>query len=197
MQHGKIIALEGIDMSGKTTVAQNAVAELRRKGYMVQTADELGGEIGQVVRGFLRGKATTEPEVLALLFAAARLDLLHRIEPFRDAGVSFVFDRFLWSSLVYYQSARNEIEWVKQINLCTPSAHLNLILDLDPHIAATRRDARADIWDGDLEFQLRVRAGYLTLVREHPTTSCLVNADRKRSAVFDSVVRAIRKCLDA
>lgn len=192
---GKIIALEGIDMAGKTATVHNAVTELRRAGYAVQAADELNSDIGRVIRGFLRGDATTTTETLALLFSAARLDALHRAEALLCEGVSLVFDRFLWSSLVY-QGARGEDTWVQQVNMRTPRADLNIVLDLDPRIAAARNDARPDIWDGDLEFQERVRDGYLRLVQQHPTTARLIDASRDPAMVLADVVREIQQVLD-
>lgn len=195
MNRGKIIALEGVDASGKTDAVRDAVTELQRAGYSIQAADELDSDIGQVIRGFLRGDNKTSIEVLALLFSAARLDALHRAEPLLCEGVSLVFDRYLWSSLVYH-SLCGEDEWARQVNARTPHAHLNVVLDLDPCIAAARNDARPDIWDGNLEFQKRVRDGYLHLVQQHPTTSCLIGAEQERAAVLVDVVQAIRSCFD-
>ena len=107
---GVFIALEGIDGSGKSTIARRLVAELQGAGRVAVLTREPGGTaIGEQIRTVLLGQASASmlPETEMLLFAAARAQHVGEvIRPALAQGLIVVTDRFSDSSLAYQWGAR-------------------------------------------------------------------------------------------
>lgn len=142
----RFIALEGIDGSGTTTQAAALTAWLTARGHRVhRTREPSSGEIGRLVRSRLAAAGDPlEPRALALLFAADRLDHVHReISPALARGEVVLSDRYLLSSLAY-QSLDAPLPWVVQINAQAPRADLNLLVDLPVEVAVARVAKRLD-----------------------------------------------------
>jgi dTMP kinase len=139
---GLFVTFEGIDRSGKTTQARLLTDALGDDALGVR---EPGGtEVGERVREILKDPAVPlAPEGEALLFAAARAELVARvIRPALGDGRVVVSDRFLDSSLAYQGAARGlGIEEVERINAFATGGlepDLTFLLVIDPAAAAAR-----------------------------------------------------------
>jgi dTMP kinase len=169
---GLFVTFEGIDRSGKTTQARLLCEELGDEALGVR---EPGGTLaGERVRDLLKdGDVPLGPEAEALLFAAARAELVAKvIRPALDAGRVVVSDRFLDSSLAYQGGARGlGIDQVGQVNRfatggLTPD--LTFLLDLPPAAAAERAGEGDRFEDEGAELQEAVLAAYGRLVIGDP-----------------------------
>lgn len=99
---GKLIALEGIDGSGKTTQAQKLVAKLQSNGIeAVYTKEPTDGEIGKLIRRILVGEKKFEPVSFQYLFSADRVEHQEEILELLKKGKMVVSDRYFWSSVPY------------------------------------------------------------------------------------------------
>lgn len=99
---GKLIALEGIDGSGKTTQAQKVVEELRAGDVdAVYTKEPTDGEIGRFIREILIGKKKFESFAFQYLFAADRVEHQTEVMDLLSEGKIVVSDRWFWSSVAY------------------------------------------------------------------------------------------------
>ena len=139
---GLFVTFEGIDRSGKTTQADLLCRALGDAALGVR---EPGGtDAGERVRTILKDATVPlAPETEALLFAAARAELVSQvILPALAEGRVVVSDRFLDSSLAYQGGARGlGIEDVAHINrFATRSLRpdLTFLLEIDPATAAAR-----------------------------------------------------------
>jgi dTMP kinase len=164
------IALEGIDGSGTTTQTALLCDWLRAGGIRVhRTGEPSRGPLGQVLRALLHGQLRAEPDVVALLFAADRLDHLAReIEPQLRDGACVVSDRYVLSSLAY-QSVDSPPAWVSAINSRARPADACFLLAVRPEVAAARRTAQRrldELFDAP-PTQQRVADGYGELARRH------------------------------
>src|SRR5919106_5278834 len=98
---GLFVTFEGIDRSGKTTQARLLCSALGSDALGVR---EPGGTpAAERVRDLLKDAAVPlGPEAEALLFAAARAEIVGKvIQPALEAGRVVVSDRFLDSSLAH------------------------------------------------------------------------------------------------
>jgi len=194
-----LIALEGIDGSGKSTVAERLVAALQQEGTKAILTREPGGTaIGEQIRMVLLGEESMSmlPVTEMLLFAAARAQLVGEvIKPALAQGLVVVTDRFSDSSLAYQWGARGlakrDVSLIQELATGGLEPDLKILLDLPVDTALGRRMATAhDVNRLDREqvqFRTRVRDAYHSLVAEDPARWRVVNADRSEVDVWRDV----------
>lgn len=175
MVRGKFLVLEGLDGSGTSTQAVRLRDALSARGHRVFTTHEPStGPIGTQARALLGQTETPpDPKTLALLFAADRLDHVHReIEPALARGETVVCDRYVMSSWAY-QSLDCDASWVEQINAHAPWPDATFVLTVDAAEATRRVHARTpeharEIFETEA-IQRRVEAAYRdALARDLP-----------------------------
>ena len=164
---GLFVTFEGIDRSGKTTQARMLCEALGDAALPVR---EPGGtEVGERVRALLKdGSLAIGPEAEALLFAAARAELVARvIRPALAEGRVVVCDRFLDSSLAYQGAARGlGVEEVARINEFATGGlapDLTFLLWLEPEEAAARAGEADRFEEEGAALQEAVMHGYEAL----------------------------------
>jgi dTMP kinase len=198
---GRFVALEGVDGSGKTTHAAMLADALRAGGREVVAVREPGGTaLGEGVRTLLLDGGDLAPWTEALLFAAARAQLVQEvIRPALAAGRWVVADRFVHSSLAYQGAARGlGVDAVWAVNApgvdgCLPD--LVAVLDIDPAEAAARGRGRrraADRIEREGEaLQRAVAAGYLALIEREPQRVVAVPAHGSTAEVHERLMAAV------
>ena len=171
------ITLEGVEGSGKTTVASQLIELLKNEGYDVLLTREPGGNvIAEDIRRIVLTTAyeTMDPRTEALLYAAARRQhLVEVVIPALNEGKMVICDRFVDSSIAYQGHARGiGVEEVAAINRfatqnCTPD--LTFFLDVEPGVGLARinKDSDREVNRLDLEsldFHTSVYEGYMKLL---------------------------------
>src|SRR5690348_13914041 len=98
---GKLIVIEGIDGSGKTTSAKALVENLKKAGYDTAYSKEPTDDvIGSFIREkILSGHVAISPLALQYLFNADRAMHMEKIEKLLKKGTIVVMDRYFWSSV--------------------------------------------------------------------------------------------------
>jgi dTMP kinase len=189
---GLFVTFEGIDRSGKTTQARMLCEALGDAALAVR---EPGGtELGERVRELVKGEAPMGPYAEALLFAAARAQLVADvIRPAFERGLVVVSDRYVDSSLAYQGAARGlGVEEVARVNEWATGGllpDLTFLLELAPGAAAERAGA-ADRFE-DAALQARVADAYAALADAEPSRWRRVDAARAPDAVHAEVLAAV------
>ena len=203
LHRGTFIALEGIDGSGKTTIATRLAAAIRAAGVEVVLTREPGGtEVGEKIRDVLlaAGGDGMAPATEVLLFAAARAQhVTEVIRPALDRGAVVITDRFGDSTRAYQWGGRGicreAIESAQRIAAGDLVPDLKILFDLPVEVALRRRlrDAgQANRLDHEsAEFHARVRAAYLALAAEEPARWRVVDASLAPEAVWTQVAEAV------
>lgn len=196
---GLLVSFEGIDRAGKTTQARMLAGALGERAVAVR---EPGGTaVGERVRELLKDPGVdVEPHAEALLFAAARAQLVARvIRPALEAGRVVICDRFLDSSLAYQGQARQlGIEAVARINSFATGGlvpDLTILLWLDPEVAAARAGESDRFENEGRNLQLDVLAAYEQLAQAEPERFRKVRADREPEVVHAEVLEAVEHAL--
>lgn len=144
------MVLEGLDGAGTTTQAERLAAWMRGRGRRVHvTAEPSGGPVGALVRQILTrrvggppGADGFDPDALALLFAADRLDhVASEVAPRLAEGMDVVSDRFTLSSLAYQSLTTGDAGWVEALNARALAPDVTLFLEVTPRTALRRRFA--------------------------------------------------------
>jgi dTMP kinase len=192
---GLFVTFEGIDRSGKTTQARLLCERLG--GEAVGVREPGGTEVGERVRELLKDPRTElGPEAEALLFAAARAELVARvIRPALDAGLVVVSDRFLDSSLAYQGDARglgvDEVARLGRFATGGLAPDLTFLLELEPEQAAARAGESDRFEDEGGALQRAVREAYERLAAAEPERWRRVDAARAPEAVHADVLAAV------
>lgn len=164
------IVFEGLDGAGTTTQTRLLTQWLTQRGVLVHpTAEPSTGTIGQLIRQFLKqtDNAALDPHALALLFAADRMDHVHReIVQMQSKGYVVISDRYVYSSLAYQSIELSEpdgIDWVFQINRHAPTPDVVIYLRLanlaEGQRRITARGGEKERFD-DADRQAQVHATY-------------------------------------
>ncbi len=194
---GVFICLEGIDGSGKTTVAHHLVEALKQNGYSaVYTAEPSEGAIGRIVKKSILQGGRRFPRVLeAVLFAADRVDHIEReVKPLLNEGKIIVCDRYLYSSISYQGADSTMLKWVREINKHAIQPDLAVYIDVPPEVVIDRIRRKKSIME-TLHIQKKVREVYLNLAAEKQLMMVDGNAEKSKVAqdVEDLVFSFLRK----
>lgn len=168
--NGLLVAIEGLDGSGKTTVSKALVSWFKNKGFnAIYTAEPSNSPIGMLIKEkIIGGEFRKDPRVEALLFAADRLwHLIYEIEPLLSNGVIVITDRYYYSSIAYQGALNANIDWIKTINAYARKPDIAVYIDITPEEALERkRKAGLKRLFENTEYLRKVRQIYLKLVRE-------------------------------
>jgi dTMP kinase len=162
---GRLIAIEGIDGAGKTTLAAGLLAAMPE---LVVLREPGGAAVSERIRALVADPGVAvDPRAEALLFAAARAQLVAEVVAPRLAdGRWVVLDRYVDSSLAYQGAGRGlGVDQIAALNAFATSglvADLTLYVRVEPEVGAARRgQAGADRMEQAGEaFFARVVAAY-------------------------------------
>ncbi len=137
--------VDGMDGSGKTTVADMLVAELRSRGRRVLLMNHPNVDtlVGRLEQGFLHGDSKLDVILSTMLYIA---DVLHSLSVMRGRkGREYddvVFVRY--SMAVAYLSDSACMKAHRAVELLLPTPDVAVLVDIDPRIAINRIFSRGD-----------------------------------------------------
>lgn len=149
---GRFIVLEGLDGAGTTTQGALLAARLLEHGIPVElTKEPTDGVIGKLARAFTDGDTHFEPETVALLFAADRIEHTVEIRGLLEAGTWVVSDRYVASSLAYQTSQGLPFEWVGTLNSRAMEPDATVFVDTPVATCVERLAARGEFNTGPFD----------------------------------------------
>jgi dTMP kinase len=191
--HGLFVTFEGIDGSGKTTVANLVADYLRRQGLPVLLTSEPNTTyIKQFLMTVNERTAWTE----TFLFLADRAEHIAKvIRPALQRGEIVLCDRFIDSTIAYQGFGLGlPVEQLMQLNDTVTGGlvpNLTILLDIEPE-TGLRRSQRKTIFERrSLEFHERVRYGYLWLASRDPHRIKVVDASQPLESVVEQTLRIL------
>lgn len=205
---GIFITFEGIEGSGKSTIAAMVRDAFERAGGPVVLTREPGGtRISEGIRRMLLDPDHPEirPKAELLLYLASRSQLVEEtIGPALAEGRTVICDRFMDASVAYQGWARGlGEELVEDLNafaIGETVPGMTLLLDL-PVTEGFRRGPDRREGDGvadkdrlereDRSFHKKVREGYLRVARRNPGRFVVIDATMPVDAVLGEVLRNI------
>jgi len=118
LSKGVLIAVEGIDGSGKSTLCANLVQALQSHMPVIQTKEPGGTQLGAHLRAIVQQSIARSPQTEFLLFAADRAQHFSElILPSLAQNNMVISDRMADSSLVYQGYGRGlDRTMISQIN---------------------------------------------------------------------------------
>jgi dTMP kinase len=198
-----LVAIEGIDGSGKGTQAGRLTERLRLEGVSVELlsfpryqATRFGKAIGDFLNGRFGPLDQVHPILASLLYAGDRFESREVLKAAIQANEVVVLDRYVASNIAHQGakltgSLRQELkEWVETVEFdifALPKPDLVVLLDLPAEAAQkliakksarSYTDKKADLQEADGAYLAEVRRVYLELAANEPRwriVPCLKN----------------------
>lgn len=188
---GTFIVIEGIDGSGKTTLAKRLAGS--RDVWL--TAEPTKGRLGSMLRSGELGDIP--PAAEALLFAADRSIHTAEIESELEKGRWVICDRYAGSTVAYQSASMGDSadwDWLSSMqahSVIRPDAVI--LLDMDPEESMARVGSRGEELSRfeRLDFQRRVRTAYLRLAEQFGYI--VIDASKGADEVFADAVNALKQ----
>jgi len=189
-----LIAIEGIDGSGKTTVAEFLKNRLMEIGYEVILLKEpTDSPWGRKIKESYSSRLSPEEE-LELFLKDREYDAKENIIPALEKGMVVIMDRYYYSTIAYQGALGFDTEELRDRNeKIAPKPDLLIVLDLPPEKALKRVKKRGE----PNEFE---KSEYLRKVREiflSIPEAVVVDADREteeiKREVFEKVIEVLER----
>jgi dTMP kinase len=173
---GRLIAIEGLDGSGKSTQVRLLCQRLGSTRSVHVTYEPTDGPVGVQIRMVLEHRVRVGAATLAALFAADRADHLGRTETgilaHLGRNTDVITDRYYLSSFAY-QGMSVDWSWIEQMHAHCVRPDLTCFVDVPVEVCLARiengRGGHTDLFENQ---------GALTRARE----SHLVAIERLRAA---------------
>ena len=194
---GILIAVEGIDGTGKSTQLKLLAGHLRGMGCrVVETREPTDGPCGLKIRElYINRAAFTPEEELDLFIEDRRQHVRDVIEPALDKGSIVVTDRYYLSTAAYQGAVGMDPVEIFARNTFAPEPDLALLLTMPPEVSKLRiRELRGEVQnDFEQEEQLQ-RVAELFASFRHPFIR-RINAEAPLEAVAGQIRHIVDRLL--
>lgn len=204
---GAFIVIEGIDGAGTTTQGKILAERLKWHGRRaIFTSEPSEGPIGSLIRLALSGRVVRhdakgtprplDPDTMALLFSADRLDHGHQIiEPALKSGTFVISDRYDLSTRAY-QGLACDPRWIVEMNREAIRPDLTFLLKISPELALSRILDRPErsIYE-KVAFLRKVESAYEALAQREPNCVILdgsLPVEEVGLKIWEEVLRRIK-----
>ncbi len=203
---GLVIALEGQDGTGKSTVINAITGYFDEMGLDYINAREPGStDIGEKIRDILADKANKDMDyhTEALLFAASRSELYDKVIKLNvRKGTSVILDRFLLSSLAYQGIVRglgvDEVMKINDFFLEGFRPDLTILMDLDAKKSYERLKKLGEldrIESLGEDFQEKVHLAYLKLYEENHMKLIKLDGTKDKESLAHEALDEVKKLM--
>lgn len=191
----RFITFEGIDGSGKTSVAKAVADGLSRSGFdVVLTTEPTRTWLGDAVKKSYEEEVS--PFTEAFLFMADRATHTEQIKGWMNEGKIVISDRYADSTYAYQAASLkgfdgDVIGWLKRIsNPFVIEPDLTLLLDVNPKLGLSRIQSRAKkVHFENEQFLRKVRTNYLLLSKSRRFV--VIDSSRSLETVTEESMRAV------
>lgn len=144
---GLLVAIEGIDGAGKTTLTAALEQHFRERGVdVVSSKEPTQGVWGQVLRDSAKTGRLDPARELELLLKDRQEHIETLIAPALARGAIVLLDRYYYSSVAYQGAAGLDPQDVLRANeQFAPRPDLTLLLDVSPKVGLDRIRSRGDL----------------------------------------------------
>jgi len=188
---GALIAIEGVDGAGKTTISKYLLEALRKCGFRaVYTYEPYYDAIRKI---FETKNMDLTPESEALLLVADRYSHISKVVKRElESGSIVILDRYKYSTIAYQGALGLSHEWLREVQKYLPDPDVAIYLDINPVEGLKRKvesKSRSLTYFENVERIERAREIYLDMVSKGELA--LVDASLELPKVVEKVVEII------
>jgi dTMP kinase len=193
---GKLVVIEGLDGSGKSTQIKLLGQKLAKKrvDYYLTREHTRDGPAGKLIERIVSSQEKLNPIALQLLFVVDRLDHLEReIKPELTKGKLVVCDRYYWTTVAYGSQVADK-EWFIEANRYCLEPDLVIYLEVSPQEAIRRtktRGEKATIFE-EISKINKFSQSYQWLLSRFSDQSVKINGERQPEIITEDIVKILR-----
>lgn len=198
-----IIAIEGIDKSGKHTLAKGLVSYFEAQDYTAEHSEfhRYDTPTGEMISRYLKKEIELSPEAIEMVMAADKLNQLEYIT--NCTADVLILDRYLLSQYAYaeakVQVGLSSVEpyLLAQVLSPLPKSDISICLMLDPKISMARKGKHGenDRYESDLALLSAVnQAIEMIPTNMHTDTKMSIKLEEKDTP--EMVLHAVCKYFD-
>jgi dTMP kinase len=196
MTDGKIIVLEGIDKSGKTTQSKLLMDYLNSMTNFKAVQMDFPNYStfsGIEIHRHLKGQTVYNPYALHVLFTLNRYEEKPLIERLLNEGSIIVMNRYYQSNVIYgLADGITRHEWLECLDKEMPQANLTIILDTSVEESMSR-NPDPDVKEQDKNYLRQVRDYFINYANTYGWK--IVDASNKsKEDIHKEVVKIVEKC---
>ena len=190
---GMLIAFEGIDGSGKSTIARMVYKELLSHGVRCEfTVEPTDKSLGVAIRRELANNSEKlHAMTLQILFTADRSEhVVSFIRPKMEEGAVVITDRYYWSTIAYGAALGLDMQWLTDMNSIFPKPDLTFWFRVSTSEAGRRSSQRhlKETMEVD-SIQRKVALAYALLSEKNADSWRIIDAEKPIDDVMDQVMR--------
>lgn len=199
---GKLILIEGLDRSGKSTQAQ-ILAE-RLNATLFKFPDR-STPIGNIINKFLTDSTfDLSDESVHLLFSANRWERAAELERLLSQGTHVVIDRYVYSGIAYSLAKDNarDVQWLYGPDIGLPKPDLTFFLTVSLQELGNRKGWGEERYEKEM-FQAKVKECFFQILHADtdPTIEVVdvngLNIDETTTKLWDIIEKKdIHLCTD-
>ncbi len=187
-----LIAVEGIDGAGKSTLCHGLYKEISKKLPVILTYEPTRGVYGRKLRERIKEGNISPQEEYRLFMLDREEHVRNVIAPALSQGKIVITDRYFLSSCAYQGARGLDYARICEENLRFPQPDLVILLDLPPELALSRKSSKEEHFE-NLNFLKKVREIYLEVVKKH--RNLVIDARSPAEEILKKALEEIKKCL--
>lgn len=166
---GQLIAIEGIDQSGKRTQATQLARKLTKGGYRatVWSFPDYSTPLGRQLRAYLARRSQLNYRSVHLLYAGNKWESVENLERELKRGRTVIVNRYTPSNLAYGVAHGLPLKWLETLEEGLPRPDVVVVLDIKPGTSFVRKNKYRDMHERDRKYLTRVRNAYLRLAKTY------------------------------
>jgi dTMP kinase len=164
-KRGRLIAIEGIDQSGKRVQSGLLAKKLTRNGHStsVWSFPDYSTPLGKQLRAYLAGRSHFDYHAAHLLYAANKWEKVQVLERELRSGRNIIVNRYTPSNLAYGVAHGLPLHWVESLEKGLPKPDIVFVLNITTQTSFVRKKRRRDFHESNLNYLNRVRRAYIRL----------------------------------
>lgn len=201
MPRGALIAIEGLDRTGKTTQTEyllDRLSKLKVKHKLVKFPQR-DTDIGQLINTYLTNKSLLLNDQAAhLLFSANRWELSEQIKNDLNDGITVVLDRYVYSGIAYSSAKGLDFDWCYAPDKGLPKPDLTIFLKFENEENSNRSGFGEERYEV-VEFQRKVKLQFEEFTGNREWCPLFVDGlDREQvhSRIWDLIEPTIKSVQD-
>lgn len=190
-----IVAIEGLDKSGKATQTRMLANALREKGLNVEQGEfhRYDTPTGELIAKWLRKEYEVSQETIELIMAADKQAQQGKFIELEEAGVEvLILDRYTMSQLVYAAANEVSLPWSVDLQEQMRKPDLNIVIDIPATVSMERKGKHNggvnDRYESDLELLKKVRLLYKIMDYKAPVIDGMKSIDEIHKDILTIVM---------